>query len=172
MHESSESEAPIVIVDYDPDWPRQFQLESELLASALKRWLVGDLEHVGSTAVVGLVAKPIIDIMAPVRSLDASRPAIDAAATLSYCYSDYKSDAMHWFCKPSPRERTHHLHMVPRTSQLWCDRLAFRDALRANPELAKEYGLLKQELAAQYRFNRDAYTDAKSEFVHDVINST
>ena len=78
---------------------------------------------------------------------------------------------MHWFCKPSPEFRTHHLHMVPIGSQLWNDRLAFRDALRGNPTLAAEYATLKTGLAVEFREDREAYTDAKTPFVIRVLTS-
>jgi GrpB-like predicted nucleotidyltransferase (UPF0157 family) len=72
---------------------------------------------------------------------------------------------MHWFCKPSPEHRTHHLHLVPLGSALWHDRLAFRDALRANPQLAAEYEALKRRLARDFRLDREAYTEDKTQFV-------
>lgn len=78
---------------------------------------------------------------------------------------------MHWFCKPSPERRTHHLHLVPFNSQLWRERLAFRDALLRRPDLAKAYAALKLELAAKFRDDREAYTDAKASFVADVVAS-
>jgi uncharacterized protein CbrC (UPF0167 family) len=76
---------------------------------------------------------------------------------------------MHWFCKPSPTFRTHHLHVVPFRSQLWVDRLAFRDFLRSHRSVAMEYATLKHALAERYEFDRDAYTDAKSQFVETVL---
>jgi GrpB-like predicted nucleotidyltransferase (UPF0157 family) len=93
-------DAPIEILAYDDWWPMKFEVERSLLEVALSRWLVGTIEHIGSTAVANLPAKPVIDIMAPVRSLQLSRPAIEAAAALGYVYHPYKSDVMHWFCKP------------------------------------------------------------------------
>lgn len=101
-------------------------------------------------------AKPVIDIMAPVHSLDASRPAIEAAASAGYLYASYKPDVMHWFCKPSLKHRTHHLHLVPKASLLWRQRLMFRDTLRADPALAQEYADLKLRLAEKDRFDREA----------------
>jgi GrpB-like predicted nucleotidyltransferase (UPF0157 family) len=114
-------------------------------------------------------AKPIIDIMAPVSSLDASRPAIETVGLAGYLHVPYKSDVMHWFCKPSLQVRTHHLHLVPVTSALWFDRLAFRDALRADAALAQSYADLKLRLAERFRFDREAYTAAKGPFVDQVL---
>src|SRR6185436_17359450 len=133
------SEAPVEIVPYDPAWPRLFDDERTALTAALGPWLVGPVEHIGSTAIPGLVAKPVIDIMAGVATLDASRPALAAAATLGYCYFPYRPDSEHWFCKPSTAVRTHHLHLVPFGSAQWSGVIAFRDYLRAHPDIAAEY---------------------------------
>jgi GrpB-like predicted nucleotidyltransferase (UPF0157 family) len=97
----------------DPAWGKRFEEEKAVLLRGLGPWLAGPIEHIGSTAVPGLAAKPVIDIMAAVQSLDASRPAIAAVEALDYCYAPYRTDREHWFCKPSFRERTHHLHLVP-----------------------------------------------------------
>lgn len=86
-----------------------------------------------------------------------------------YRYAEYKTDVMHWFCKPSFEHRTHHLHLIPFESPLWRDRLAFRDALRRSPALADEYAELKASLAQKYELDRDAYTEAKSPFIERVL---
>ena len=99
--------------------------------------------------------------MAPVKTLEASRPAIDAAPSAGYVYYPYKAEVMHWFCKPSPHFRTHHLHLVPFGSALWYQRLAFRDALRQSATLAAAYADLKLRLAAEFRLDREAYTDGQ-----------
>ena len=162
------AEAPVEIVSYDPSWPGTFTREAESLHAVLGRWLTGPIEHIGSTAVRGLAAKPVIDIMAGVESLDVSRPAIEAAAGLNYCYYPYRPDTMHWFCKPSAAFRTHHLHLVPVGSPQWRRVLAFRDYLRANPRVAAEYEALKRQLAAAHHFDREAYTAAKEPFIAAV----
>ena len=90
----------IEIIEYNPVWPAQFLAEQAILQIALAKCLVGDIEHIGSTSVIGLAAKPVIDIMAPVASLEASRDAIAAAEAAGYCFYPYKPDEMHWFCKP------------------------------------------------------------------------
>ena len=162
-------DAPIQIVPANPRWPALFAAERDAIAEALAPWLVGPPEHIGSTAVPGLAAKPVIDIMAPVASLDASRDAIAAAAALQYAYAPYQAETMHWFCKPGPLHRTHHLHLVPAGSPLWRDRLAFRDALRHDPALREAYTALKQSLTLAFRHDRDAYTAAKGPFVAQVL---
>ncbi len=162
-------EAAIEIVAYDPGWPAMFEVERLRLQEVLAPWLAAGIEHIGSTAVPMLPAKPVIDIMAPVHTLQASRDAIEALGRAGYLYCPYKPDLMHWFCKPGPTKRTHHLHLVPIGSSLWRERLAFRDALRSSPKLANDYAALKTRLAAQFRLDREAYTDAKTPFVQMVL---
>lgn len=161
----SSAEAPIEIAPYDLSWPERFGEEKHRLVRALGRWLIGPIEHIGSTAVPGLAAKPVIDIMAVVESLESSRPAIAAAAGLGYCYYPYRPESEHWFCKPSAAFRTHHLHLVPCGAALWTEALAFRDYLRAHPATAAEYERVKRDLAQRYRFDREAYTEAKGPFI-------
>jgi GrpB-like predicted nucleotidyltransferase (UPF0157 family) len=164
-------DAPVHIVPYDPAWPAMFELERKTLALVLREWVVGSIEHVGSTAVLGLSAKPVIDIMVGVDSLPASRPALPVVRELGYQYAEYKTDVMHWFCKPSFEVRTHHLHLVPYGAQLWRERLAFRDLLRTNPTVAAEYDALKRDLASHHRLGREAYTQAKSPFIARCLDA-
>jgi GrpB-like predicted nucleotidyltransferase (UPF0157 family) len=166
---SDHGEAPIEIVPYDASWPAMFDAERSVLERLLGEWLIGPIEHIGSTAVPQMPAKPVIDVMAPVESLEASRPAIEAAGEAGYMYFPYKPDVMHWFCKPSPYRRTHHLHLVPFGSPLWRERLCFRDALGRTPALAEEYAALKCTLAERFKWDREAYTDGKGPFIQRVL---
>jgi GrpB-like predicted nucleotidyltransferase (UPF0157 family) len=164
--------AVIEVVDYDPAWAERFATERDVLLPTLRVWLAGEIEHVGSTAVAGLCAKPVIDILVPVHDLAASRPAIDPLERRhGYLYSPYRSDEMHWLCKPTPELRTHHVHMIPVTSRLYRERLAFRDALRADSALCRRYGDLKRQLARQHGHDREAYTEAKAPFIANVLRS-
>src|SRR5262245_14454306 len=162
-------EASVHIVSYDPMWPDQFEQERRLLAGIIGEWLHGGIEHIGSTGVPGLDAKPVIDVMGGVLSLEASRDAIKVLEHNGYTYAPYRAEVMHWLCKPSLAFRTHHLHLVPLESTLWKERLAFRDYLRTQPDVAREYAELKYQLAEQYRFDREAYTEAKTEFIQRVL---
>ena len=136
---------------------------------AIGAWATGGVHHVGSTAVPGLDAKPIIDILVGVDGLDVSRACFEPLAGLGYLYAPYRSEEMHWFCKPHPSRRTHHLHLVPTESSRFADELGFRDRLRATPETARAYANLKRELATHFRDDRDAYTEAKADFIGEVL---
>jgi len=164
-------DAAVELVPYSGAWPVLFATEAAQLRTTLQVWLVADLEHIGSTAVPGLLAKPVIDIMAPVASLQSSFGAIEAAETIGYCYFPYKAAQMHWFCKPSPEYRTHHLHLVEYGSTLWRERLTFRNALRADRRLVAQYQELKRQLAAKHHLDRDAYTEGKTSFVQSVLKA-
>ncbi|BFU43930.1 GrpB family protein [Krasilnikovia sp. MM14-A1004] len=166
--DSRVADEPIRLSPYDPAWPTGFEREAEILTEVLGSHVAGGVHHVGSTAVPGLTAKPIIDIMVGVVDLDSSRPCIDLLAGLSYCYAPYRQDVMHWFCKPTPQRRTHHLHLVPTGSQRFTDVLAFRDYLRAHPDAVRRYEQLKLQLAVRHVHDRDAYTDGKSALVASI----
>ncbi len=161
----------IEVVDYNPEWPAKFEAEKQKLESIVGRWICGTIEHVGSTSVIGLAAKPVIDIMVGVESLEKSKPAIEVLQQNGYCFYPYKPDIMHWFCKPSPEVRTHHLHLVPYQSALWLERIQFRDHLRTHPETANEYAELKRQLATKSVNDRESYTQNKWPFIKRVLNS-
>jgi GrpB-like predicted nucleotidyltransferase (UPF0157 family) len=169
MSGESAVDGVIEVVPYDASWPGRFAAERDQLTPRLAPWLTGDIEHVGSTAVPGLVAKPVIDIMAPVADLDDCAAIIAALTPLGYLYHPYRAEQMHWFCKPSPGVRTHHLHVVPRGSATWRERLGFRDALRGDLKLAVDYAWLKVGLAERHRHDREAYTEAKTSFIDAAL---
>ncbi len=158
-------QASVFLADYDYSWPIKFEEEKIFLSKIVGSWNHGSIEHVGSTAVPGMIAKPIIDIMFGVKSLENSKPAINILIENGYEYWSYKTEVMHWFCKPSNAFRTHHLHLIPFGSPLWQERIAFRNLLRSNTKLSTEYAKLKRELAATYKDDREAYTEKKWPFI-------
>lgn len=162
-------EEPIRIVAYDSNWPLRFERERALLEAAIGTWAAGGIHHVGSTAVPGLDAKPVIDILVGVEGLEISRSSFGALAELDYLYAAYRTEEMHWFCKPHPGCRTHHLHLVPVSSPRFRDELGFRELLRSDRETAKRYGDLKHELADRLEHDREAYTEAKGEFIRRAL---
>jgi GrpB-like predicted nucleotidyltransferase (UPF0157 family) len=164
------SDEPVRISPYDPEWPQRFERERAALEGAIGGWVVGGIHHVGSTAVPGLEAKPVIDVLVGIESLESGLSCFRPLARLEYLHAPYLSSEMHWFCKPHPSRRTHHLHLVPIGSARYEEELAFRDHLRVNAEAAAEYAALKRELARRFRNDRDAYTAAKEEFIRSVLN--
>lgn len=160
----------IELSEYRDEWPFLFEEEKALLLARIGPWLHGSIEHVGSTAVPGMLAKPVIDIMFGVKDLESSIGTIGILQNSGYCYYPYKANVMHWFCKPTPEYRTHHLHLIPYQNPLWKERIRFRDILRCNPEVAEEYRNLKQALAAETSFDREAYTKSKRPFIQKVLN--
>jgi GrpB-like predicted nucleotidyltransferase (UPF0157 family) len=161
----------IRLVAHDPGWAARFEEERALLMEAIGEWAVGGIHHVGSTAVPGLEAKPIIDILVGVRDLETSRTCFAPLADIGYLYAPYLPREMHWFCKPDPARRTHHLHLVPLDSQRYRDELDFRDRLRADPDLAERYLSLKRELATAHPDDREAYTYAKAPFIAAALKA-
>lgn len=161
---------PIRLVPSDQDWPGRFELERVALEGTIGEWIEGGIHHVGSTAVPGLEAKPIIDILVGVRDLETSRACFEPLAGLDYLYAPYLPEEMHWFCKPDPAHRTHHLHLIPVNSPRYRDELTFRDRLRTDPQLATDYASLKRQLAEQHQNDRDAYTAAKTSFIRTALN--
>lgn len=170
----------IVLVDYDPRWPVLFGEEAERIRAALGTDNVLSVEHFGSTAVPGLRAKPIIDILVAVAGLNAARAqAVPALETLGYAFwADNPNPDHLFFVKGLPPNgpRTHHVHIVepdapdPRAAgSRFADRVLFRDALRADADLAKQYEELKHALAERNRSDREAYTEGKTEFVLSVL---
>jgi GrpB-like predicted nucleotidyltransferase (UPF0157 family) len=172
MTEPEWADEPVRISPYDASWPERFARERRALGAAIDAWVVGGIHHVGSTAIPGLDAKPIIDILVGVEDLESSRACLEPLAALHYLYAPYLPQEMHWFCKPHPSRRTHHLHLVPARSARFRHELAFRDVLRANPAIAVEYAALKHELAVRFGHDREAYTDAKADFIQGVLART
>jgi GrpB-like predicted nucleotidyltransferase (UPF0157 family) len=158
---------PIVVVPYDPEWPARFEAERAVLEDVLSPWLEGGIHHIGSTAVADLAAKPIIDMMAGVRDLEAARAAGKPLAGIGYVHEPHRPGIAHHFAKHAAGgQTTHGLHLTEPGSDLWQERLVFRDALRTDPRLAAEYEALKLALA---RDCVDDYTESKRPFVAEVL---
>ncbi|MCW2570278.1 MAG: hypothetical protein JWO88_336 [Frankiales bacterium] len=161
---------PDVVRPYDPAWAVSFEEERVLLREALAPWLLDDVHHVGSTAVPGMLAKPAIDMIAGVRDLDEARAAVGPLLALDYHYRPHRPEA-HLFDKPVLGDwaaQTHHLHLTEPESDLWRERLAFRDALRADPDLVAEYSAWKRAHATR-RGDDLAYDETKWPLVSRVL---
>jgi GrpB-like predicted nucleotidyltransferase (UPF0157 family) len=168
----------VAVVPYDPRWPERFEQERRHLLSCLPPDLIGRIEHFGSTAVPGLSAKPIVDILVEVTSLDEARkriaPLLEAQGYDYFWRPSWGDDTppfYAWFIKRDDQgNRTHHIHMVESDFEHW-DRLLFRDYMIEHPDVAAEYDHLKKRLAGTHHDDRVAYTQAKGDFVRRVTET-
>lgn len=161
----------IVLSDYDPAWPELFVIEAESLRPAFGAALV-TLEHIGSTSVPGLPAKPIIDIQAVVRTLAEAQSAAPALAKLGWEQGVFDLDPeRRLYFKKNTAEgvRTHQLHVYEASLPAATDHVLFRNYLRAHPDEAARYVDLKRRLAETHRHDRIAYSAAKNEYVAAVL---
>lgn len=153
----------IEVVPYDPGWPGEFAKERDALYEALGSAL-GVIEHIGSTGIPGLGAKPTIDLMAGSKDLPVGEEAVASLAKLGYRYlGEYGIAGRHFFRKGSPP--THHLHWVRKGGDFWWKQMIFRDYMRAVPDEARAYEVLKKGLAEKFHNDRSRYTTAKTDFV-------
>jgi GrpB-like predicted nucleotidyltransferase (UPF0157 family) len=176
---------PIIIADYDRRWPRMFDNERALIYATCGRDAFTTIEHMGSTAVPGLAAKPIIDILPGLRSLGDAPALIPKLESIGYTYVpeferptefDEGMPFRRYFRKDTDGRRSHHMHMVEEGSDFWLKHLLFRDYLRAHDGERDAYAALKRELAADYNATitptsnvNVGYTDRKTEFVERCL---
>ena len=161
----------VAVVGYDPGWADRFAEQRPLVTELLGPWLAGPVEHIGSTAVAGLRAKPVIDMLAPVSSLVSAQAAIPVLAAAGWLFwpDDPCRHYRLWFLRSAPEARTHHLHLIENGHAHAAALVAFRDVLRTDGRLRREYGDLKDRLARQHPGNRNAYTNAKGSFVAQAL---
>lgn len=165
----------VAVVPHDPGWAEVFERERRHLRSCLPADLLGRIEHFGSTAVAGLPAKPIVDMLVEVTSLEETKrriaPVLEAQGYEYFWRPSWGDDTppfYAWFIKRDARgNRTHHIHMVESGFEQW-DGLLFRDYLREHLDAAREYGDLKIKLSGVHARDRVAYTTAKGDFVRRV----
>jgi len=160
---------------YDSRWPERAAEYAHELLPALSEWLLGPIEHVGSTAIPGIVAKPVIDLMAQVADADAVvGQAGRALEAMNWRHVPPDLDGRPWrrfFAKVSPdgQHRLAHLHLMSAGAARWDQQLRFRDSLRADPALRDEYSAIKLRLARIHADDRERYTDEKAAFVTRVM---
>ncbi len=158
------------VVPYQNEWKEEFKHEEYLLRKTL-----GDealqIEHVGSTSISGLDAKPIIDIMVAVLSLKRAKKLTHLLEAIGYIYrpDDTISERIFFAREYKPKYRTHHLNLVERKSNFWRNQILFRDFLRGNREKADEYVILKNQLAKEYEKTKILDREGKTEFVMQVL---
>jgi GrpB-like predicted nucleotidyltransferase (UPF0157 family) len=155
------------LAPYCTEWPRLFTAEREVLRRAVGELFLG-VQHIGSTSVPGLMAKPIVDIAAAVANFEAAAACVAPLEAEGYVYTGENGiPRRHYFDKGTPT--LFHLHVLEIESAEWRKHLLFRDYLIAHPEAATAYAALKQELAVRFRTDRPAYTEAKGEFVMGIV---
>jgi GrpB-like predicted nucleotidyltransferase (UPF0157 family) len=165
---------PVEVVDHDPRWLPRGELVANRLDRLLAGWLTRTAEHIGSTAVPGLAAKPIIDVQAAVGDFSCAPLVADVLAPEGWHFVPAELDQRPWrrfFVLVEKDRRVAHLHLMIDGSQRWDDQLGFRDALRNDADLRSRYARTKQELASRHTDDREAYTRGKAAFVATVAGS-
>jgi putative glutamine amidotransferase len=156
------------ISPYDPTWPDRYDAESARIRPALGDQVVR-LDHVGSTSVPGLAAKPVVDIQVSVRSMVPRSAYVDPLVRLGYRWAiDPWTDEHEFFSRVEDGERAFHVHVCGTESEWERRHLGFRDWLRSHPEDAAAYERLKRELAEQHPRDTYTYTDAKTSFIREI----
>lgn len=166
------SDDPITLVEYDPEWPQRYRRERENVLGAIGDRVVR-IEHVGSTAVPGLAAKPIVDVTATVEDWVTVDRVVEPIESIGYEYvpeSAEAEDPWRYFEKRPEDGQAFNLHLRPVGSDHVEKNVLFRDFLRDNPERAREYEQLKREAADAHPDDLQAYSEAKTEFVESVID--
>jgi GrpB-like predicted nucleotidyltransferase (UPF0157 family) len=161
----------IHIQDYEPSWAELFEQQRGIVDQALTGLLTMPVEHIGSTSIPGLPAKPIIDMLAVVDDYDSVTPRLQLLRDAGWTVAPEPGDEAarkYSICFPTVERRTHHLHVVE-PSWGWQDLLIYRDYLRAHPDVAQDYAVLKRELAAQDDQDRPRYRAAKAPFIQQTL---
>jgi GrpB-like predicted nucleotidyltransferase (UPF0157 family) len=159
----------VKVVAHHPKWAEYFGKERQLLFKVMGQKVL-DIRHVGSTSIPGMPAKPIVDILAAVRTLDDVEPFTENLIRAGY-EDRGNGDVLgrRYFVKGGEDKRTHHLNFCEMNSFFWTSHLAFRDYLEQHTEAAKQYSALKRALAARFPNDRHAYTTGKEEFVRSIV---
>lgn len=159
------------IEEYNPEWKEEFLKEEALLRKELHDFEI-DIQHVGSTSIVGCYAKPIIDIAIGVKSLEYGEFLIPSLCKIGYTYDgDGKIPGRHFFKKKNGEFSTHYIHVEPVNGRLWMNHIFFRDYLSKHPQIVIEYSNLKKRLELDYCQNRDSYAAEKNPFIERIIKA-
>lgn len=160
----------VKIDEYNPKWKDYFLKEKEILFSKLSNYDVV-IEHVGSTAIVGCSAKPIIDIAIGVPNLEYGKKLIPILLELGWIHTGKSDFGVRWFLKKCNGDiQTHFLHIEGKNTRIWQNHILFRDYMNLHPEKVKEYSKLKKELELEYRNDRESYIKKKNPYIEKIIN--
>ena len=163
----------VTVVEYDPRWPERYEREEERLLDAIGG-RVERIEHVGSTAVPGLAAKPIVDVTATLADWDQAGECVGPVESLGYEYfpeSAERDPEWRYFERRSDDGQAFNLHLRPSRSDHLERNLRLRDYLREHPEAAREYEEIKREAAAEHPDDIEAYSEAKTDFIESVLEA-
>jgi GrpB-like predicted nucleotidyltransferase (UPF0157 family) len=161
----------VQLLPHNEEWLLLFEDEKQSLKEALGEIILA-IEHIGSTAIPNIPAKPIIDIALGVESLAEALAVNDVFEAMGYTYRPASTNTNELlYVKGSEEKRSHYLHVMVHRSQQWQELKCFRDHLRSNAELAREYASLKELLAAKHPDNRGEYTKGKTDFIQRVLES-
>ncbi|WP_260682015.1 GrpB family protein [Alkalicoccobacillus porphyridii] len=166
------AEEPIIIEEPTPMWQVMGEEEKKKLFTLLGAFAVKEIEHIGSTSIPNLPAKPIIDMMAKIKDFGQLKEIIQVLEEFDWHYVPQDLDQREWrryFVKVHNDKRVAHLHLVKEGTQRWDEHLKFRDTLRENKNVVQEYASLKKRLAIKFTDDREAYTEAKSQFIQSII---
>jgi GrpB-like predicted nucleotidyltransferase (UPF0157 family) len=162
-------EKPVYIEKYTSDWVKQFQEERKILKGIMGEKAIA-IEHIGSTSVEGLGAKPILDIAIGVNDLNVVNEFIEPLKQIGYEFVYHKEfPERRFFRKGQWRAGTHHLHFYRFEGEHWNNQILFRNYLRNNPDVLKDYHQLKIDLSKKFRFERVSYTGNKAPFIQSVL---
>ena len=155
---------------YRDEWPVLFESEKKIIASAIGDH-VRDIQHVGSTSIPGMPAKPILDLGIAVDEFESARTCIEPLTDIGYSFrGEHGTPRRHYFTRGDPT--THHIHMVEESSDEWTKLIRFRDLLRSDPKMAEDYRTLKLDLWERLPGDRKAYQAAKAAFIGKVLQRT
>ena len=159
----------VKLLPYNPAWKKLYKKEEKFLRSVIGKQVL-DIQHVGSTSIPGVKAKPIIDIAIGVKNLKSGKKCIKPLEKLGY---EHKGGAgikgRHFFAKGSEKNRTHYVHIVKLNGRFWKNCILFRDYLQKHKRTIKKYNELKEKLAKKYKDNRKKYTAQKHSFIQGII---
>ncbi len=161
------SEDPIIVVDYNANWSNQYKQEKQQIFLALGD-TVTNIQHIGSTAVPGLAAKPVIDILLGLKQIPPLPMQISSLEAVGYSYcGELGIPGRHYFRKGMPR--TYQIHAVLVNSEFWERHILFRDFLRSHPQAAQRYETLKRKLAQEFESDRTSYTNSKTPLIEQLL---
>ena len=161
------SEDPIIVVDYNANWLNLYEQEKKQILLALGDTMT-DIQHIGSTSVPGLAAKPVIDMILGLKQIPPLPKQVSNLEAIGYSYhGELGIPGRHYFRKGMPR--THQIHAVLINSEFWERHILFRDFLRKHPKAAQRYATLKRKLAQEFECDREVYTNSKTPLIEQLL---